>query len=181
MQVNLRPIWPHLIAANEAYQVIRANNILAEGGETTETFMHPTMRDAPLSEENARRAVEATGKHQRKLLSNKKTHKAWLKQMGLQSTEVSGDGLNCLINALFQHATWRYHQDKFKEAKKVRGCIQSGPEMLQDDDQRTKEVLTHINQLCETNLCPSFVQANNDGRPGIISTIGDPAGNHVVI
>ncbi|WP_042279041.1 ankyrin repeat domain-containing protein [Candidatus Protochlamydia sp. R18] len=176
----------HLQAAREAYEKVKEYNVFrTEGGESTDTYIHSSTRDESLPTEEHFRAEQAVAAHRIELFQNEKKFREWMTNNGLYSTEVSGTGLNCLINALIQHATGQYQKKIFKFATNIREKIEcefpNHPLMLNDDDKRTVRVLELVNEEYNTNLLICFVQANEQGLPAITSNIGDEEGNPVVI
>ncbi|WP_213106047.1 ankyrin repeat domain-containing protein [Candidatus Protochlamydia amoebophila] len=176
----------HLQAAAKAYEKVKEYNVFrSEEGENTDTFIHSSTKDESLPNEEHFRAEQAVAAHRKELFQNEEKFREWMSNNGLYSTEVSGDGLNCLINALIQHATGQYRQRNFKFATNIRKKIDrefpNHSLMLNDDDKRTIRVLELVNEEYNTNLLVCFVQANEQGLPAITSNIGDEEGNPVVI
>ena len=126
-------------------------------------------------------------------IPNETLNKKFVQQLhshNLRVTEVSGDGLNCLIHAMIQHAKQEYHIHYFKEADEIRKCLQQKhPDMtcmLHADDHYTETILQLVNDCCYTTTkirMVSVVIASSDG-PIIYGGTGDerfPTGRHVVI
>ena len=107
----------------------------------------------------------------------------------LRVTNVSGDGLNCMIHAMIQHAKCEYHTHCFKEdANTIRKHLQhqhpdvSG--MLHSDDRSAETILKLVNDHCSATIkMVSVVIASSDG-PIIYGGTCDKrfsTGRHVVI
>ena len=106
------------------------------------------------------------------------------------ATQVSGCGLNCMINAMMQHAKQDYLTSDFTEAKAVRTSLkQNHPDldlsgMLHCDDEIASEVLTCVNDMCCCKLrMVSVFIASGDG-PILYGGTSDkrfPSGKHVVL
>ena len=86
------------------------------------------------------------------------------------ATQVSGCGLNCMINAMFQHAKQKYLISDFPEAKDVRSSLeQNHPDIdlsgiLHWDDEIASEVLACVNDMCHYKIQRVFAfVASNDG------------------
>ena len=114
-----------------------------------------------------------------------------LHEHSLRATTVSGDGLNCMINAMIQHAKRDYQTHCFKEdADIIRKHLQqqhleiSG--MLHVDDHCAEAILTLVNDRCCSHSkikTVSVVIASSDG-PIIYGGTHDKrhsSGRHVVI
>ena len=120
--------------------------------------------------------------------------KKQLNLIGLCETKVSGDGLNCLIHAMIQHAKREYSIDYFQEANVVRKSIEEkNPEMprsdmLHADDHIAQAILEMVNDHCTAEFeakigTVSAVIASRDG-PIIYGYNSDdrfPSGRHEVI
>ena len=109
----------------------------------------------------------------------------------LRVTKVSGDGLNCLIHAMIQHAKQEYQRHHFEEADMIRKCLQQKyPEMtgmLHVDDHYAEDILALVNDHCCAAASKlkmvSVVIASSDG-PIIYGGTCDKrysAGQHVVL
>ena len=106
------------------------------------------------------------------------------------STYVSGSGLNCMINAMMQHAKRDYQTPNFIEADEVRRSVKikhpysdlSG--MLHCDDEVASEVLICVNDKCSSNIgTVSVCIASVDG-PILYAGTSDKrytSGRHVVL
>lgn len=88
----------------------------------------------------------------------------------LRATHVSGSGLNCMINAMIQHAKQEYLTPNFQEAIAVRNSVKekhphsdlSG--MLHCDDKIAKKVLACVNDKCSSEIgMVSVFMASSDG------------------
>ena len=78
-----------------------------------------------------------------------------LAQNNLRATFVSGGGLNCMINAMLQHAKHDYFTPSIKQAEIIRRKVQRHPSsagMLHCDDQTAGEILKLINDTCSSKL-----------------------------
>lgn len=107
-------------------------------------------------------------------------------------TEVSGEGLNCLIHAMIQHAKREYGTPHFKEAITIREQLQQTHSetdvygMLHVDERYAEVILRLVNDHCNVEVklrMVSVVIASSDG-PIIYGGTCDerfPAGRHVVI
>ena len=106
------------------------------------------------------------------------------------ATEVSGCGLNCMINAMIQHAKQDYLTLDFPEAKVVRSSLkQNHPHldvsgMLHCDDEIACEVLGCVNDVCDYKIATvSAFIASSDG-PILYGGTSDkrfPSGKHVAL
>ena len=108
----------------------------------------------------------------------------------LRATDVSGSGLNCMINAMIQHAKRDYHTPNFQEANTVRNSVkQKHPHldlsgMLHCDDEIASEVLACVNDKCSSEIgrVSGFI-ASSDG-PILYGDTSDgrfTSGKHVAI
>lgn len=176
----------HLASAKEAYdKICKHNAIQGSAEQTTETILHSSSTDLPLSIEQESAAKAAILHHQAELYKHIELFQEWMNRNGLSSTKVSGENSNCLINALLQHVTGQYFREGFEEATSIRDQINKEfPDlslMLYDDEKRTMKILEIINKTHEANLYICFIQANCDGLPCITSQIGNSNNNPVVI
>ena len=112
-----------------------------------------------------------------------------LHEHSLRATTVSGDGLNCMINAIIQHAKRDYQTHCFKEdADMIRKHLQQQHQeisgMLHIDDHCAEAILTLVNDHCCSKIkTVSVVIASSDG-PIIYGGTHDKrhsSGRHVVI
>jgi len=122
----------------------------------------------------------------RKLLSKNNQNKFFvdlMKKHNIRSTFVSGGGNgNCLINALFQHASGRYNINDFGDAtKEIREKLrpQLGSGWLYSDSAHL--ILPLIREKFKTDLYVCFFQVNEKGLPYITSFIGNKTAKPVVI
>ena len=88
----------------------------------------------------------------------------------LRATYVSGNGLNCMINAMIQHAKQDYFTCSFKEAEAIRKTLQQKypgsniAGMLHCDDEVAKEILKLVNDTCSSKVGQvSVVMASSEG------------------
>lgn len=108
----------------------------------------------------------------------------------LRVTRVSGEGLNCLIHAMIQHAKREYQTQYFKEAAMIREQLQQVYSdvtgMLHVDEHYAGVILKLVNDHCSVQVkirMVSVVIASSDG-PIIYGGTCDerfPAGQNVVI
>lgn len=102
--------------------------------------------------------------------------RAWLAARNIETVPNSGDGMNCLLISLLQHATGRYEKDDepklADEAQKCRAVLeQAHPEiaeldrMLYADEPAIKSALAYINTRCGANLDVHWVEPRADGHP----------------
>ena len=113
-----------------------------------------------------------------------------LTEQNLKITYVSGDGLNCLINAMIQHAKQDYFTPKFPEAKAIRHSLQQRHPnldvvgMLHCDEKSAEVILSLVNDACSSQIqIVSVVMASSEG-PIIYAGTCDKrftSGQHVVI
>ena len=130
-------------------------------------------------------------------VTNKKTHvpnevfnqkfRHLLHEHNLQATNVSGEGLDCMINAMIQHARRDYHTQCFQEDVEVirTHLQQKHPEVpsMHVDDHCAEAVLKLVNDHCRSKIkTVSRVIASGDG-PIFYDTHDErfSAGQHVVI
>ena len=113
-----------------------------------------------------------------------------LAENNLQATIVSGSGLNCMINAIIQHAKQDYHTPNFQEACIIRKFVkQNHPHLdlsgtLHCDDKIASEILAYVNDICssEIGVVSAFI-ASSDG-PTLYGGTSDKrftSGKHVAI
>ena len=166
--------------------------------------MNPSANDKTLANSHKQPSPhDTTGESQPKLsaaqiltdhIPSEEMNQTLLKQLqqhGLDATQVSGSGFNCLINALIQHAAEQYNVATFEEAKTIRDMLtKEMPEMssmLHADDASAKLVLKLVNDRCCTVVNKvhkvSTIIASSDG-PIIYGCTTDErysSGRHVVI
>ena len=88
----------------------------------------------------------------------------------LRATCVSDSGLNCMINAMMQHAKQDYFTPSFKEAEEIRKKLQQKypgsctAGMLHCDDEVANEILKLVNDTCSSKVGKvSVVMASSEG------------------
>ena len=108
----------------------------------------------------------------------------------MRATHVSGCGLNCMINAMIQHAEQDYLTSDFPKAEDVRNFLkQNHPDldlsgMLHCDDEIASEVLAYVNDMCcyKIGMVSAFI-ASSEG-PILYGGTSDkrfPSGKHVAL
>ena len=93
----------------------------------------------------------------------------FLRSESLYATEVSGDGFNCFIYSLLQHATLEYNKSRFSEDIVRRVKIEAGInsdsfEMMYSDTPVALKILQTINALYQVNLKVYYFSIDDEGH-----------------
>lgn len=114
-----------------------------------------------------------------------------LHQYNLKDTDVSGNGLDCLINAIIQHSRYEYNATEFSYATTIRKEIQKKfPEnnvtgMLHCDDECAKLILEMVNDTSKFKIYKVSVVIASSNGPIIYGGTCDKryqsSGRHVVL
>ena len=119
-------------------------------------------------------------------IPNKASDQAFVQQLlhhNLRVTKVSGDGLNCLINVMIQHAKRDYQTHCFKEdVDTIHKQLQQ--QHLPSDDHSAEAILSLVNNRCHSTIKMVSVVISSSVGPVICGSTSDKrfsTGRHVVI
>ncbi|HET9645056.1 MAG TPA: hypothetical protein VFP68_17255 [Burkholderiaceae bacterium] len=151
-------------AANDAAEILLALFDEQTRGHLAVTKAR-TDHVAALPADDRQRVVEV-------MWQNMPTTRAWLGERGIRVVENTSNRNNCLISALLQHATGDYGRDShIREAAVLRArlvrqfdSVREG-DMLYDDDEVFRTLVTWINQEKGRNMKVVFVRPGPDGVP----------------
>jgi hypothetical protein len=95
-----------------------------------------------------------------------------LAELSLAYTEVDGEGLTSLINALLQHATGNYRQTTFDDTNTILSSLVEDIESSNMQAIQVETIQVAVNKAMQTNLLVGILCKNTGFRPDILEEIG---------
>ncbi|MCH8622466.1 hypothetical protein [Undibacterium sp. TS12] len=132
----------------------------------------------PRSQGDARsenRAAQAVAEERNRMAQLMPKVESWMKARNIAIVPNNGDGLNCLIISLLQHATKDYGSQHTEMATKLRAAVQNkfpevGNNMLYSDDVPFKALVNSINKKFNVSMNVLIAQPHESGTPVVLPT-----------
>ncbi|MFZ6640124.1 hypothetical protein ACO0LL_10315 [Undibacterium sp. TC4M20W] len=158
----------------------------AQGNETNKLVQGsilPTLRTQAGSSSDGR-AAQAIAEETERMAKLMPKVESWMKARNIGIVPNNGDGLNCLIISLLQHATKDYGSQHTEMAGKLRTAVQNkypevGSKMLYSDDAPFKSLVNFINKKFNADMNVLIVQPDENGKPVVLPT--NRTGNNDVV
>jgi len=140
--------------------------------ENQPTFIRSELSDQRVASKNRTRIRAVFAEHVKALVGNNLNgnFQRLMKENNIVSTNVSGNGNNCLIHAFLQHATGQYNKAFFPEAAEIREKLQEKfpslrpGEMLHYDNIATLRILEIIEEMFNIELRICFFYGRHKGE-----------------
>lgn len=130
------------------------------------------------------RATQAIAEERERMAKLMPKVESWMKARNIAIVPNNGDGLNCLIISLLQHATKDYASQHTEMAGKLRTAVQKkfpdvGNNMLYSDDIVFKSLVNFINKKFDADMNVLIVQPDENGTPVVLPF--NPTGKNDVV
>lgn len=170
-------------AAAAAVKIIERHNVgsIHVANDSAQPAAPAPPTHGSVEQEAGQEGARAIAAHVADLVRNILPFSQWMHEQGLRATQTSGQGLNCYINALLQHATRDYTQPKFPQTEELRKALKEQfPQVegtLHEDGPEALFLIQQVAESFDTPLQVITIHATEEGLPFIVhrsATEGEP-------